>query len=82
MPRCDYSAGDKIIVRWHLLDGVPATIGRVFTTCDIDAVLDPQILEQMKVPRQQTYVLSDDGKIHLTLARGEFEVIGKKVQVD
>lgn len=82
MSRCGYIAGDKIIVRWAPLNGAPAVIGRVFTTCDIDAVLDPLDLEQMRVPREQTYVIGLDQKIHLTLARGEFEVIGKKVQVD
>lgn len=84
MSKCGYLPGDKIIIRWHLLNGVPAEINTVFDgKCDIDAVIDPQVLEQMRVPKAQTYFISpNDGRIHLTLTRDEFEVIGKKIQVN
>lgn len=84
MSKCGYLPGDKIIIRWPQLNGVPAEINTVFDRkCDVDVVIDPEVLSKMRVPRAQTYIISpNDNRIHLTLQRGEFEVVGKKIQVN
>jgi hypothetical protein len=75
-----YREGDKITIRWELLNGCPATIRKVYSDGQISCVIDPQDLIKQNVPREATFYLHPKtGMVHLTLGPSEFEVTGRKI---
>jgi hypothetical protein len=74
-----YREHDKIIIRWELLDGCPATIRKVYSDGQISCLIDPRELAKMKLPRESTWVIAPDGFVHLVLGPREFEVTGRKI---